>query len=215
MSFNGITVIGMVSGTHIIEDIRVTVPFRVAVQISAEQANWSRDLKKDLQEKRIVQIQGALPAGAVFRGHGAVPRAAAPINGKRRQTFTEVNTVELQGYKDEIVQLKQELEASKEKAAQLQSLNLGLQTTLTTMSTQLQSIQTLLQELKKQGIQVTAVPGTPGVSVSVDEDVPLFIPESFKKEGAKINISVEEKAQETNLSSSRDALKKLRQNKSK
>lgn len=214
----GVTVIGLVSGSHIIEDIRVTVPYQVAVQITPEMANRSRDLSRDIQEKKLLQVRGALPAGAVLRGNGAVPRPAAPLSLPRK-TGTEADTVELQKLRAQVAQLTLELEASAEREArlkgsesQLQALNLGLQTTLTAMSGQLQAIQGALEDLKMQGIQVSALPGLGGSFTNlVKDDAPLFIPETFKKEDVKVTIEVrEETSNSSDISASRSALRNLR-----
>lgn len=216
---NGITVIGLVSGSHIIEDIRVTVPYQVAVQISAEMAHRSRDLGQDIQNKKVLQIRGALPAGAVFRGGGAVPRPAAPFSGRKMPLATETNVSELRDLKAQIARLHQELaasqekeEASKAREEKLQTLNFGLQTTLATMSGQLQAIQSVLEDLKKQGIQVAAVPGIQSF-VRGDDDAPIFIPDTFK-DNSKVNIQVKETtAASSGVSNARSALKNLRKEK--
>lgn len=220
---NGITVIGLVSGSHIIEDIRVTVPYQVAVQISAEMAHRSRDLGQDIQNKKVLQIRGALPAGAVFRGGGAVPvpRPAAPFSGRKMPVTTETNLSELRELKAQIARLNQELAASQEKEAsskareeQLQGLNIGLQTTLATMSGQLQSIQVILEDLKKQGVQISHIPGvSPNAFTRLDDDAPIFIPDTFK-DTSKANIRVKETTTTSSgVSSARSALKNLRKEK--
>lgn len=220
MSFNGITVVGLVSGSHIIEDIRITVPYQVAVQISSEMAHRSRDLARDIQDKKVLQVRGALPAGAAFRGNGAVPRPAAPLS-IARPVVTEVDVTEMRELKAQVARLNLELSLAlereaqlKAREAQLQTLNLGLQTTLTAMSGQLQSIQGLLEELKKQGIQVAHLPGLGGGFASVlgeGDEAPRFIPESFRKDDAKVNIQVrEETTDAAGISSARSALRNLR-----
>jgi hypothetical protein len=214
----GVTVIGLVSGSHIIEDIRVTVPYQVAVQIAPELAHRSRDLTKDIQDKKVLQVRGALPAGAVLRGHGAVPRPAAPLSVPRK-VVTEADLSEMQELRSQNARLHLELSQAleretqlKQRETQLQTLNLGLQTTLTSMSGQLQAIQGLLEELKKQGVQVAAMPGLAGGFTSLGEnDAPLFIPESFKKDDAKVNIQVKgETTDSAGISESRSALRNLR-----
>lgn len=218
---NGITVIGLVSGSHIIEDIRVTVPYQVAVQIPAEMAHRSRDLAQDIQDKKVLQIRGALPAGAVFRGAGAVPRPSAPFNGRKMPLTTETNVSEVRELKAQVARLNQELAASQEREAkhkaresELQTLNVGLQTTLGTMSTQLQSIQGILEDLKKQGIHVSQVStAAPNAFSRLDDDAPIFIPESFK-DSSKVNIQVKEQtASSSDISQVRSALKNLRKEK--
>jgi hypothetical protein len=221
MSFNGITVVGLVSGMHVIEDIRVAVPYKVAVQIPAEQAHRSRDLIQDTQDKKILQIQGALPAGAVIRASGVVPRLATPAQS-RPPGASEAAVGELRDLRAEVSRLNLELAASKPRELQLetlnaglQTLNAGLQTTLTTMSSQLEAIQGLLVELKKAGITVAGFPSgaVPG-GIHMDESIPRFIPESFKRDDVKINIQVEgQESQSSDVSSALKALKTFRKGK--
>lgn len=211
----GVTVIGLVSGSHIIEDIRVTVPYQVAVQISPDQAHRSRDLAQDILDKKVLQIRGALPAGAVLRGNGAVPRPAAPLSVPRK-VVTEVDSAELQRLKTQVAQLSQDLSQSlereaqlKAREAQLQGLNVGLQTTLTTMAGQLQAIQGVLEDLKRQGIQVAHLPAGTNAFTALD-DAPRFIPDSFKDDNTKVNIQVKEETANSDVLASRNALRNLR-----
>lgn len=209
----GVTIIGLVSGQHTIEDIRVDVPYQVAVRIPADLAQRSRDLSEALQQKKVMRLSGALPMGAVLSGGGMVPRAGAP-----RMLAPQVASRDDSGLKTENAQLRQELEALREKERRLnqenhglQAINEGLQTTLSLMSGQLESIRGILEELRKQGIVVAATGAPVRVATvnDVDGSAPLFIP-SVKREDAVVNIKVEGQEGTADVSASRQALKKLR-----
>jgi len=208
-----VVVVGLVAGVHVIEDIRVEVPYRIAVTISDIDAVRSRDLDVSIQTKKVLRVQGALPQGVVMSRGVAVPRSGTPRTPKRPPPQS---TVESQ-IKTENVRLLRELEDSKAREQNLlkridglQALNQGLQTTL---SGQLTSIQGVLEALEKRGIQVTSFPGgSPGVSSSeVDGAAPLFLT-SVKTDAAKVNITVKdtEKTSSDGLAASRQALANLK-----
>jgi hypothetical protein len=195
-----ITVVGLDKEGVYLEDVRITIPYRVAVAIPPHMVK-SRELADAINQRRVFQLQGSLPAGAVFRGTGAVPRAGAPAPAAPRRTPAKGPDPESQSLKAENVKLRQEL-------AEAKALNQGLQTTLTAMSGQLTAIQGVLEDLKKQGIQVQAVTGTPRVA-GVDDDVPMFIP-PVKRDDVTANFTVAGQESGTDLDATKSALKALR-----
>ena len=83
------------------------------------------------------------------------------------------------------------------------------------MSGQLTAIQGLVEDLKKQGVQVTGYAGpvsTSGVSsAGVDDEdaAPLFIP-SVKRDDVEANITVEATESKTSVGDAKAALKALK-----
>lgn len=213
---NGITVVGMVSAQHVIEDINVVVPYRVAVQIPGVLVLNSGDLQEALVKQKVMKLSGSLPSGAVFRG-GPIQRAGAPNPMPSRNPPS--NGAEVKDLKAQVQRLIKDLADSKarevqaqEREKQLQDLNQSLQTTLSVMSGQLTTIQAVLEELKKEGITVMATGLVSKGSLEasgVEDDVPMFIT-SVKDDDAKVNISVAAQASNTDLAASRTALKNLR-----
>lgn len=196
-----ITVVGLDKEGVYLEDARISIPFRVAVAIPPN-LSQSRELADAINQRRVFQLQGSLPPGAVFRGTGAVPRAGAPAP-QRPAPAPQRPAPEVQTIRAENAKLRQELSEQK-------TLNHGLQTTLTAMSGQLTAIQGILEELKKQGVQVQTVQGGVTATVpGVHDDVPLFIP-SVKRDDVSTRITIEGKESSADLNASRNALKALR-----
>lgn len=206
--FNGIIVVGMVSGHHTIEDIQTVVPYRVAVQIPGNLVQMSGDLKEALHLRKVFKLSGVVPAGSVFRG-GPVKRAGAP-NPVASQVQ---NTSEVRDLKALVQRLTAQLTESKERETQLQTLNTGLQSTLGVMSAQLTAIQGVLEDLRTKGIQVVGIGPMAVRPEGIEDDVPMFIP-SMRDDQAKVNITVTEQASTTDLAASKAALKNLRKAKS-
>jgi hypothetical protein len=191
-----ITVIGLVAETHYIEDIRVQVPYRMAVVVPAPLAFRSRDLQTALQQRRVMQLGNVLPAGSVYRGTGAVPGASNP-------NPLPVPAEEPAQWKAERESLLRELESSRAQTVQLRTMNEALQSLLTTMSGQLTGIQRVLETLKLQGVLVP----TPE---RVTEVAPMFIPDNIRTEASEVSITVPESKVDTDLSGARGALRALR-----
>lgn len=211
---NGVMVIGLVAGEHTIEDIKVDVPHRVAVQIPGHLAQRSRDLQEAIQAKKILKLSGSLPSGAVMRAGVPVQRSGAARPPAARPEVASGD----QSLKTENARLFRELEDFKGRERNyllqiegLNTLNQGMQTTMTAMSGQLTAIQGVLEDLRKQGIHVSALPSSAAVAKvsEVDGSAPMFIT-SVKNEDAKVNIKVTEQESQTDISASRAALKSLR-----
>lgn len=215
---NGITVVGMVSAQHVIEDINVVVPYRVAVQIPGVLVLNSGDLQEALVKQKVMKLSGSLPSGAVFRG-GPIQRAGAPnpMPPRNLPSNGEVKDLKIQVQRliKDLADSKAREVQAQEREKQLQALNQSLQTTLSVMSGQLTTIQAVLEELKKEGITVMATGLVSKGSLEVngvEDDVPMFIT-SVKDDDAKVNISVAAQASTTDLAASRTALKNLRKSK--
>ena len=199
-----ITVIGLDKDGVYLEDIRVAIPYRVAVTVPATQMN-SRDLGDALNQRRLFQLQGALPAGAVFRGSGAVPGRAAPT-----PTFQPSRVPQ----NEEVIgELYAENARLKKALAEKENLNTDLQKTLSVMAGQLTSIQGVLETLKSQGVSVLGAPVGPPRNSGVDDDVPMFIP-FVKRDDIVTNIVIQGQESSADLDASKTALKALRKSKS-
>lgn len=195
-----ITVVGLDKEGVYLDDLRKEVPYQVAVSLPTT-LTQSRDLRRAINEKRVFPLQGSLPAGAVFRGGGAVPGHSAPALARPRQD-PKVGA--------EVTALKAENVEIKKKLAEKETLNTGLQTTLSAMATQLTSIQGILEALEKKGFQVASVPGGTVVrGPGVEDDAPMFIP-SVKRDDIKTNITVEGTESTSDLDAAKNALKALR-----
>ncbi len=189
----GITVAGLVTGTHVIEDIRVSVPHQIAVFIPADLAYRSKDLWRGISQRRLFQLTG---------GSGL----AVESNTRVTQTASDI---ELDDLRSENKKLKQQL-------GEAQQQNMGLQDALQSMQGQLTSILRLLGRLESgevalRGLPVSqdAIRAVPSLPTVVGGEVPAFIPEAIHPEDAKTNIQVD--AQVIVGSSVTDKVKALRE----
>lgn len=194
---------GLIEEGVFLEDLKILVPYRVAVQIPAHQTK-SPQLRDALTRRRLFRLQGSLPAGATFRGSGAVPRAAAPVP---RPPPPPARTSEIELLRQENAQLRKKLAEAEAKVADPP----GLAAVLTGMSEQISALQAKIdQGLVAPGASVPAVRSS---ASEVEDDIPMFIPE-LDRSGAVAHIEVRGKASESDLGGARDALRNLRRKKS-
>lgn len=189
-----IVVVGVITGTHIIEDIGIAVPHKVAVNISAELALRSKDLHRGIQQGKIFMLDG---------GSG-IRAATTPTSDHNRVAQLEA----------ENARLKQELDAEKLR-------NQGLQDVLAGFGAQLQGLNVTLGRLgdrPPQGIQMhgsvpmalgTVAPeAAPGV---VGGEVPTFLPERIRPDAAESQIRpAMETAEKSNVTSAASKLRELK-----
>ena len=211
MSGGGVTVIGLTPGTFLIEDIRVTVPYREAVQIPSHLVQRSRNLGEALHQQRIMQLGNALPVAPArlpkptlapsLRGRGIAPHLPVSTTQAATPTWPEEREV-----------LLQQLEASRAQGAQLQGMNESLQSTLESMSGQLQEIQATLSGMSlaapAEGTRATAPKARADESL-LEDSIPHFIPPTAQ-EAAEVRIAIPEKTSDSDLSGARGALRSLR-----
>lgn len=199
-----VTVLGLVQGGYLLEDIRTVVPHRMAIQIPGHLAERSQDLLVAIQQQRVMKL-GAAPAtvgrepplNPALRGRGIAPHHLSPV--------AKVDPVGLT-WTQERTALLTELEASQQQCQRLQGLNEQLQGVVAGMSTQLAEIQRTLEMLVRTGLP--AAPLTSRVS-PVDMTVPQFIP-STATDAAEVRINLTEKATTSNVEEARAALRTLR-----
>lgn len=203
----GMIVCGTVTGTHILQDINVAVPHRVAVPITARQMVDSKDLYR------------ALNSGAIFKLDGGHFHNPGPVRTN--------NSAELATLRQENKELKRQL-------AESQLKNDGLQRALMGLNTQLDGILgaigrlegngvpapapqalppnvvTLLQQLLTQGgVSGAAVAMSQPESEVVGGEAPVFLPTTVKPEGVETSIRVE-KAEGSSVTDASKRLKELR-----
>jgi hypothetical protein len=178
----GITVAGLVTGTHVIEDIRIAVPHQVAVFIPADLAYKSKDLWRGIGQRRLFQLTG---------GSGLAVES-------NTRTIPANNDLELEDFRTENKQLRQQLEEA-------QRQNVGLQEALQSMQSQLTSILRVLGRLENGDMTVRGLPvashGSPPVNYApkpaqvlpqaVGGEVPSFIPDDINPEDAKTSIRID------------------------
>lgn len=175
----GITVAGLVTGTHMIEDIKIAVPHQVAVFIPADLAYKSKDLWRGLGQKRLFQLTGG--SGLAVESN----TRSLPVN----------NDAELQELQAENKSLRRQLEESERR-------NLGLQEAIRAMQGHLSSTlqlsgilekiesgQLVVRDTSQPAHVVTAA--APKLQGVVGGETPAYIPDDIMPGNAKTNIKVD------------------------
>lgn len=185
-----VMVSGMVTGTHIIEDIGVPVPHQIAVRIPAELAHRSRDLWRGLQQKRLFLLKGGSGLSVTSTPTPTPPAPAAPAAPVANGALEEENK-----------RLRKELAATKKEATELRKA-------LNNQGEKLEAILTAIGRLEgKQAVAVAE--GVRAAVEAVGGEVPLFIPsDKLKPEDAEASIQVKESTSEG--ASVADAASKLK-----
>lgn len=200
-----VTVVGLVQGGCLLEDIRTTVPQRTAIQIPAHLAERSHSLVDALQQRRVMRLGGPAivkeaPAqlNTSLRGRGIAPLVA--------NTRHEPPPLPAPAEERELLVL--ELEASREECRRLQALNEALQSTLHAMSDHLGRIQRTLETLSSHGIPAR-IPARVGGGPRGDAGIPQFIPPTTL-EVAEVRITPSESTSASNVDEAVAALRSLR-----
>lgn len=97
MKMSAIRVIGLVSGSHIVEDIGVSVPYGETVEIPGDTAHRSRDLWRAISQKSLVQVSMAVTQQAQYVDLDRVKRLEAYISeleSKLSSAMTKISTLE-------------------------------------------------------------------------------------------------------------------------
>lgn len=162
-------VCGLVTGTHVIEDISVPVPYQVAVRIPADLAHRSKDLWRGIQQRRLFLLTS---------GSGLSISNSDPPVPEERPSTSEPVSVSVQ----QLDQFRKENETLK-----------GL---LNTQTEKLEAILTAINRLGTgsivEGVQtaIKAVGGATPLFVPSDE---------LKPKSAETNIQVSEKTLDGDL----------------
>lgn len=192
----GFTVAGMVTGSFLVEDIKISVPHQVAVYIPADQAYKSKDLWRGINQGRLFLLTGG-------SGLAVEPNTDMPT------TVVAADLTEAQADNKKL----------RQKLGETQQQKMALEESLQSMQGQLTSILRALGRIESGGNGGIAVRGLPqavaAVAAAVETnqavggDVPSFIPDGFVSDDAQSNITVEATVVEG--SSVQDAAKLLRQ----
>ncbi len=186
----GISVVGCVTGTHIIGDINVVVPHRVAVFLTAEQVLRSKDLHRALQQGSIMKLDG----GSALRSE--------PVGVSAPADSTRVAQLEA-----EIKHLRRELEAALNREA-------GLQQVFASLGGQLAGIQGALGRLETRGPTFGAQGPNNAAAVNrgvVGGSAPVFIPSQITPDVVESSIQVEtSESGESTVTDARSRLRELR-----
>lgn len=193
MSLTGeVIVAGLVTGTHIIEDIGISVPHKVAVHISGDLALRSKDLWIGIQQGKLFKLDG----GSAF--HMSPPRAPNPDTNRMAQLESEN------------AKLRQELAVSQAREAGLQNLLAGLEA-------QIQGVAMAVGKLGEAPRFVQMV--SPGAVAQVAQEatgvvggeVPTFVPDRIRPDTAEAQIRPTiETTEKTNVSSAASKLRELK-----
>lgn len=179
----GMVVVGMVTGKHLIEDLRVVVPHLVPVALTPEQVMRSRDLQIALQQQKIFKLD------------------VTPFKPLAAPSVPDARTAELE----------QENKSLRAKLEEAESQKRGLEGRLEGLQKQLDTVLSVLERIEKAGAVVirdgTPIPATEAVG----GEVPAYIPEQILPESAKASITAEEDTTEgTSVVDAASRLRKLR-----
>jgi hypothetical protein len=183
-------VTGLVTGTHIIEDIGVPVPHQIAVRIPVELALRSRDLQIGLQQKRLFLLKGGSGLSVVTPTNGHMP--AVPPTAPKSTPPSNAPSEETQ-------RLRQDLATARQENAELRAA----------LKAQDEKLGAILEAIGKLSQGTIAVEGVQAAVEAVGGEAPMFIPsDGLKSTDAETNIKV---AEETVTGASvADAASKLR-----
>jgi len=194
-AIGGMTVVGMVTGTHVIEDLKIAVPYRVAVTIAAEDVLRSRDLQIALQQKKIFPLQNNL-GGLKVRGHPpprAVPPPVTPTTVLAETDPRALNVLEAsQNDLRQVIATQDARNAKLEAALRAsQSEKDEIKGALETTTQQFTEVMAAIKGLQAGGGVVTGQASSTGV---VGGEAPTYIPDVIKPKNADARISVKEEA---------------------
>jgi len=159
----GMVVLGNVTGTHLIEDIQVSVPYQVAVTLTQEDVVRSRDLWVALQQRFIVKLRD-------FR---QVP------NPPRSNNATSADSSDLLRLQEENRKLQSELRQSNQRTDGLEY--------------KLDAILAALGKLSTVSPRGETAPVEKPLSEAVGGDTPMFLPEFSGTEAeARIKVKTQQ-----------------------
>jgi len=180
-------VAGMVTGTHVIEDIGVPVPHQVAVRIPVDVALRSKDLWRGIQQNRLFLL-----TGGTFVSPSPESQAASIAPAPNDASV------------EEIQRLRQELGAAKKD-------NEALRKTLQAQEGKLEAILSAIGGLSHGSVAIPVASVKAAVE-AVGGEVPMYIPsEGIKPKDAETNLQVVENTLEgDSVADAAQKLKKLR-----
>lgn len=188
-----IRVIGMVGGTHVIEDLQTDVPYRSLVIIPEDQALMSKDLWRAISQGCLMQLTSA-----------PYPTGSAP-------TLPDSEKVRLEQYCSELESRLVHLQSENE------ALKRQLEGGASAYSAKLDEILTAIQA----GIRVVPVPAavvnlgvaSPLVESAVDGSAPTFLPKEIVPRDLDLRINIQGEASTSEgVSDAADRLRRIRKN---
>lgn len=177
----GMVVVGRVTGTHMIEDLHVVVPYMVPVALTPEQVVRSRDLNRALQQQKIFKLD------------------VTPFKP------------ESPSREDWRAELEQENQSLKARLLVSETQRKGLEASLEGLQQQLNTVVGILERIEKAGAVVIrggeAIPATEAVG----GDVPAYIPDKIHPETVETSITAEEDTTEgSSVADAASRLRELR-----
>jgi hypothetical protein len=179
----GMVVLGNVTGNHLIEDIRVSVPYQVAVTLTAEEVLRSRDLWIALQQRFIVKLRD-------FR---QAPNSPRPDN-----SASAVPSVDLVRLQEENRRLQAQLNESSQRTT-------GLEHKLDAILVALERLPTVVPRGGPPSMKRA-------LNEAVGGDTPMFLPEFGSGLESEASIRVNTQHEETGrVQEAAALLRKMRQ----
>lgn len=190
-----ITIVGLVMGTHVIEDIQCSVPQGVQVTIPAEVAHLSKDLWRALSQGQVFRLSSG-PA-SVFRNPAAPP--SEPIVPQPPPPLPQAPV-------SPPVQLQDIIRQQQNIIRQQQDENREMRQALANQTLVLTQILGAIQ----QGTPTTSasVPRPTTVRPAPEQDAPTFIPSEIRPKDVRTRI--EAKSDEKQADAVSDAASRLR-----
>lgn len=158
-------VFGMITGEHMIEDLRIRVPYRTAVPITEADYLNSRDLHRAVQQGYVkVTAQASIPT--------PLPAPGVLVAGLERR----------------VEELQQALRSSEDSRR-------GLEAKIDSQGQQLEVILAAIQKIPERTVVVAGTGRAEPGSQVVGGAVPMFIPSNIDMgDGARINLGEAEQA---------------------
>lgn len=190
MSGGDVRVLGLVMGTHVIEDIGMDVPHGMIVAIPGEKALLSKDLYRAISSKCIAQL----------------PSAGPPPPPLPQRTVT-----------DELLIAR--IQSLEERNRTLEVENGRLQAALQVALSQQGKLDDILAAIQSGAIvqQVVVANGTTAAAQAArpeiaDGTAPQFIPSEIKPKDAETRIEVQkDEAAGSSITDARERLRRMRQ----
>jgi hypothetical protein len=179
-----IRVLGLVMGTHLIEDIQMDVPYGTTVIVAAEKAARSKDLWRGISQRCLFQL----------------PSAAAPTVSTRPAVVPDQENDRLQALEDRHRVLEEEN----------RRLRSALQTASAQQDQKLDAILAALQGGGFQAVQGQASPGRVSKAEVADGAAPTFIPSEIKPKDAEARIEARKEEAPSEVANSAERLRRLR-----
>jgi hypothetical protein len=187
MSAGDVRVFGLVSGTHVLEDIGMDVPHGREVVIPADKAARSKDLYRAISQKCVYQLP-AQPG----------PQHVAPVTIIRDDVLQERN---------QFLELR---------CKQLEQENEQLRGSLRSALAQGERLDTILKAIQDVKFPEAVYINAPGaVETKVADEIadgtaPQFIPDGIAPKDVEARIDIKAQTSDSSVSSAADKLRRLR-----